>query len=102
LNIIDVLVIAPSYVELILTLAKVDIVDDLTTLWQLLLPLRTLRLLKLARYSNGLRKFAAVLHRSKMQLVTAGVTAVIAIMVSSTIVYYAEKDVLTVCDACSG
>jgi hypothetical protein len=93
LNIIDVLAIAPSYVELILHVAHVEIVDSVLLLWQLLLPLRTLRLLKLARYSNGLRKFAAVLHRSKMQLLTAGVTAAIAIMVSSTILYYAEKDV---------
>ena len=29
-------------------------------------------MLKLARYSDGLRKFGTVLHKSKMQLLTAG------------------------------
>lgn len=35
--------------------------------------LRVLRVLKLARYSDGLRKFGRVLGKSKMQLLTAGI-----------------------------
>jgi hypothetical protein len=48
--------------------------------------LRVLRVLKLARYSSGLRKFGYVMHRSKMQLLTAGMAGIVAVMVSSTMV----------------
>ena len=89
LNIIDLLAVAPYYLELLLG----EINVNLSPLGQLLLPLRTLRLLKLARYSSGMRKFAVVIRRSRVQLVSVCITTCIAVMVSSTIVYYVEKDV---------
>jgi voltage-gated potassium channel Kch len=69
--------------------------DSFDLVGQLLLTLRTLRvlrILKLARYSTGLQKFGRVLIRSRAQLLTAGMSGVIGIMVLSTMVYYAEKD----------
>jgi hypothetical protein len=89
LNIIDLLAVAPSYFELVLAVINVN----LSPLGQLLLPLRTLRLLKLARYSSGMRKLAAVIRRARVQLMSVCITTCIAVMVSSTIIYYVEKDV---------
>jgi potassium voltage-gated channel Shab-related subfamily B protein 1 len=95
LNIIDVIAILPFYIELVMEMANMG--GASLGIWsQLLLSmrsLRVLRVLKLARYSTGLRKFGHVLHKSKMQLLTAGITAVVVIMVSSTMMYYAERNV---------
>jgi len=82
--IIDLLAIAPFYLPLIFVI-------DLRFIRALRL-LRLLRILKLSRHSESLRMISRVLKNSKAELGVTVFVVFILMIVSSSLMYYIEKD----------
>ncbi len=81
---IDLLAIAPFYLPFIFPI-------DLRFL-RIIRLFRIIRVLKLGRYSEAVRTFGRVINKKKEQLVITLSILLIAILVASTLMYYAEHD----------
>jgi voltage-gated potassium channel len=55
-------------------------------------PLRLLRILKLERYSKGLKKIIEVLKNKRQALLTSTYLSIFGILISSSVIYFAEHD----------
>jgi voltage-gated potassium channel len=84
LMIVDLLAILPFY------LAGIFAVD--TRFLRALRLVRVIRLLKVARYSESLRSFGAVLRSQKEKLVVAAAMNLILLVVSSSVMYQLEHE----------
>ncbi|MFA4878108.1 MAG: ion transporter [Methanoregula sp.] len=82
--IIDLLAIAPFYLPLLIPV-------DLRFL-RILRLLRIIRVLKLGRYSEAVRTFGRVITKKKEQLLIAFSFLLFAIVIASTLMFYAEHD----------
>ncbi len=83
--IIDILAILPFYLPMIIPF-------DLRVLRMLRL-VRLARLFKLARYSDSMKTMSSVMREKKEDIVVALFIGSIALILSSTLMYYAEHDV---------
>jgi voltage-gated potassium channel len=81
---IDLLAILPFYLPLTFSL-------DLRFLRTLRL-MRIVRLLKIGRYSESLRTMAAVFHDQREHLFSTALIIAVLVVVSASLVYYAEHD----------
>jgi voltage-gated potassium channel len=54
--------------------------------------MRIVRLLKIGRYSESIQTMAAVIHEQKEHLFSAFLIVVVLVVVSASLVYYAEHD----------
>jgi len=79
--IIDILAILPAF----LTLVGIDL--------RFLRVLRMLRIVKLGRYADSFVILGNVLQRSRRELITSGFLVGLALLLTSSFMYYAEKDV---------
>nr|WP_321351612.1 ion transporter [uncultured Methanoregula sp.] len=84
LALVDLLAIAPFYLPLIFPV-------DLRFL-RIIRLFRIIRVLKLGRYSDAVRTFGRVINRKKEQLIITLSILVFAIIIASTLMYYAEHD----------
>ena len=87
LNIIDILCILPFYLGLFLNENYL-----FSKIKHLLQMLRVLRLLKLGRYSDGIKSFAYALKISSKALFYLVVLLSLNVLLFSSFVYYAEQD----------
>ena len=82
-GIIDLIAIIPFYLPFIIAL-------DLR-IFRILRLARLLRILKLGRYSKSLRIIGQIFKETKTELITTALLAVILLMLSSALMYYAEN-----------
>ena len=81
---IDLLAIAPFYLPYIIPI-------DFRFL-RILRLFRMVRILKIGRYSEGIRTFGHVINRKREQLLVALSVLLFAIVIASSLMYYAEHD----------
>nr|WP_320161591.1 ion transporter [uncultured Methanoregula sp.] len=81
---VDLLAIAPFYLPLVFPV-------DLRFL-RIIRLFRIIRVLKLGRYSDAVRTFGRVINRKKEQLIIILSILIFAIIIASTLMYYAEHD----------
>ncbi|CAG2175991.1 unnamed protein product, partial [Oppiella nova] len=96
LNIIDLLAIVPYFGLMLLNSSATKESTQWSDLQRLLLALRCvriLRVLRLGRHSHGLRVLGQTLLNSGRELGLLALSVAIAIIIFSTLAYYAEKDV---------
>ena len=96
LNNIDLISIAPFYITILLENLYRDNVKDFKTIrkpTEILRVLRVLRVLKLARHSSGLQLLGYSLKKSYKELSMLIMFLSIFILLFSSTVYFAEKDV---------
>ncbi|XP_013777904.2 potassium voltage-gated channel protein Shab-like, partial [Limulus polyphemus] len=94
LNIIDLMAILPYYVSLILIGLDNDAAqfEDVRRIVQVFRLMRILRVLKLARHSTGLQSFGYTMQHSYKELGLLVLFIAIAVILFSSLVYYAEKE----------
>ncbi|XP_076344161.1 potassium voltage-gated channel protein Shab-like [Tachypleus tridentatus] len=94
LNIIDLIAILPYYVSLILIGLDNDAAqfEDIRRIVQVFRLMRILRVLKLARHSTGLQSFGYTMQHSYKELGLLVLFVAIAVVLFSSLVYYAEKE----------
>ncbi len=81
--IIDLLAIAPFYLSFFTSNSGV---------LRILRLFRVIRILKLARYSVAIQNIGAALMKRKHELMITGAFFVLAVLLSSTLIHFAEKD----------
>ncbi len=81
--IIDLLAIAPFYLSFFTSNSGV---------LRILRLFRIIRILKLARYSDAIKNIGAALMRRNHELMITGAFFVLAVLISSTLIHFAEKD----------
>jgi hypothetical protein len=86
LNLIDILAVAPFYVELFLTAS-----DSGSTMLRTLRLVRVFRIFKLSRYLPWVRVFSNALALSTEPLLMLLVVVLIAMVIFSSAMYYAER-----------
>lgn len=84
LALIDLLAIAPFYLPLLIPI-------DLRIL-RILRLFRMIRILKLGRYSRAIRMFSHVIEQKKEQLLISLAILLVAIVIASSLMYYAENE----------
>jgi hypothetical protein len=91
LNIIDLVAIAPFYIEKVVSL--VSDTGDVSGLavFRIIRLARVFRLFKLGRYSDGLKTFANTMARSTRPLAMLVFFMIIAIILFSSAIYYCER-----------
>jgi len=82
---IDLFAFLPFYIPFVIPL-------DLRFL-RILRLFRLMRLLKLGRYSDAMRMFQRVLYKSREQLLLSLTILLVVLVIASSIMYYAERDV---------
>ncbi len=87
MSLIDLLAIAPFYVELIASAGGVDL-----RVFRLLRLLRIARVAKLGRYSRALRELGEALWHRRGELVGSLAVLGVLLFVSSTLIYLIERD----------
>lgn len=96
LNTIDLISILPFYISVLLDLIYRDNIKDLKSIrkaTEILRVLRVMRILKLARHSSGLQLLGYSLKKSYKELSMLGMFLSIFILLFSSTVYFAEKEV---------
>lgn len=96
LNTIDLISILPFYISVLLDLIYGDKLKDFKSIrkaTEILRVLRVMRILKLARHSSGLQLLGYSLKRSYKELSMLGMFLSIFILLFSSTVYFAEKEV---------
>lgn len=95
LNIIDLLSVLPFYINLVLlkTAEKNTQMQDARRAIQVLRIMRVFRVLKLARHSTGLQSLGFTLRNSYRELGLLMLFLAIGVMMFSSLVYFAEKEV---------
>ena len=88
LNIIDIVCILPFYFGLFL-----NTYEFFTRIKSLLQMLRVLRLLKLGRYSTGIKSFAFALKTSSNALIYLIILLMFNVLLFSSFVYFVEQEV---------
>ena len=103
LNIIDLLAILPHFSSVLFEYYHINLIDNLGTedfnfatfkkSVSTFKILRVMRVLKLARHSTGLQSLGYTLQRSYNELGLLGMFMAITIIIFSSLVYFAERDV---------
>ncbi|RNA00607.1 potassium voltage-gated channel subfamily B member 2-like [Brachionus plicatilis] len=92
LNLIDLISILPYFVTLLLDNQKYDNFNNARRTLTLFRVLRILRIFKLARHSTGLKSLGYTLKRSKKELGLLMMFLSIAVLLFSSLAYFAEKE----------
>ena len=95
LNIIDLISIAPFYLSIVISNFSANLMRStisIRKLFTLFRVLRILRIFKLARHSKGLKQFGKTIRMSLNELGVLFMFLSIAILLFSSLAYFAEKD----------
>lgn len=92
LNLIDLISILPYFVTLLFDNQKYDNFNNARRTLTLFRVLRILRIFKLARHSTGLKSLGYTLKRSKKELGLLMMFLSIAVLLFSSLAYFAEKE----------
>ena len=91
LNIIDLVAIAPFYVEIVMSATSDSGDVSGLAVFRVIRLARVFRLFKLGRYSDGLKTFANTMARSTRPLAMLVFFMIIAIILFSSAIYYCER-----------
>ncbi|CAF0915153.1 unnamed protein product [Brachionus calyciflorus] len=92
LNLIDLISILPYFVTLLFDNQKYENFNNARRILTLFRVLRILRIFKLARHSTGLKSLGYTLKRSKKELGLLMMFLSIAVLLFSSLAYFAEKE----------
>ncbi|XP_072172041.1 potassium voltage-gated channel protein Shaw-like [Diadema setosum] len=91
LNLIDIVACIPFYVDAVVKLAKTHLTGTVNEFLGFLRIVRIFRIFKLARHLSGLQILMHTLRASAKELVLLIVFLGLGVLVSSSLVYYAER-----------